>query len=105
MPPMPPGAPGFGNQVKPGGTNGMAIASLVLGIIAVPLCFLFIPAVLAVVFGLIALSQLKSNPGQGGQGQAIAGLVLGALSLVFIIVMFIAVDSADFQFDTGFLQL
>ena len=81
----------------------MAIASLVLGIIGLPLCFLFIPAVLAVVFGLIALSQLKSNPAQGGRGQAIAGLILGGISLAIIIVMFIAVGTADFQFDTNTL--
>jgi hypothetical protein len=63
----------------------MAVASLVLGVASIPLCFLFVPSVLAVIFGSIALSQIRSNPHQAGRGQAIAGIVLGGVSIVFIV--------------------
>jgi hypothetical protein len=54
----------------------MAIASLILGILFV----LFPLSIPAVVFGHIALSQIKRSAGRlGGAGLAIAGLVLGYL--------------------------
>ncbi|MFO0702660.1 MAG: DUF4190 domain-containing protein [Candidatus Andersenbacteria bacterium] len=60
------------------GTNGFAIASLICG---------FLPGVslLAIVFGFVALSQIKQN-GEGGRGMAIAGIVLGFLWIVIAIV-------------------
>lgn len=62
------------------GTNGMAIASLVLGLVGL--------SVLAVVFGHVAKSQI-SRTGESGDGMASWGLVLGylqlALSLIFLI--------------------
>lgn len=60
---------------------------MVLGIISVPTCFIFVPSVLAVVFGIIALRQIGGNPGQAGRGQAIAGLVLGGVSLALIVLL------------------
>jgi hypothetical protein len=71
-----------------GKTNGLAIASLVLGLVGlcVPLCPL-----LAVIFGAIALSQI-SKTGQEGKGMAIAGLILGivkiALGVLWVILNF-----------------
>jgi hypothetical protein len=70
-------------------TNGLAIASLVLGVIALPgsfgcCCFglEFVPAVLAAIFGHVALSQIKRSQGQmDGRGMAIAGLVCGYAAL------------------------
>src|SRR3954466_4643276 len=44
------------------GTNGMAIASMVLGI----LWIYWVGSVLALVFGYIARSQIKQRPGQSG---------------------------------------
>ena len=81
----------------------MAVASLVLGILSIPLWFVFLPAVLAVVFGGIALGQISSNSGQTGRGQAIAGLVLGAISLVFVLLAIMIAGSATFEFDTSML--
>jgi hypothetical protein len=58
-------------------TNGWAIASLVLGVIG--------GSVLAIVFGLVARSQIKKSGGrQGGLGLATAGIVLGCLWLALI---------------------
>jgi hypothetical protein len=55
-------------------TNGLAVASLVLGI----LWLAWIGSVLAVIFGHLALTQIKSARGwQRGSGLALAGVVLG----------------------------
>jgi hypothetical protein len=69
----------------------MAIASLACSLGAL-LCG--ISAVLGIVFGHIALSQIKRT-GQGGRGLAIAGLIIGYLLLLLTIVLFIAVAAAD----------
>ena len=69
-------------------TSGMAIASMVLGItsiVALTCCCGtgFIPSVLAVVFGHVALYQIRRAPGRlEGSSMAIAGLVCGYIGLV-----------------------
>ncbi|WP_232662254.1 DUF4190 domain-containing protein [Pseudonocardia sp. TRM90224] len=62
------------------GTNGLAIAALVLGIIGVTL--------LSIIFGFIALSQIKRT-GQGGRGLAIAGLVISAVWVVGVVLLLV----------------
>jgi uncharacterized protein DUF4190 len=67
-------------------TNGLAIASLVLGI----LWLWWIGSILALVFGMVAKSQIDNSGGlQQGRGMAIAGIVLGwvgiGLLLVFVV--------------------
>ncbi|GAB2599296.1 DUF4190 domain-containing protein [Pseudactinotalea suaedae] len=61
--------------------NPWAIASLVLGLCAT--------AILAVIAGHVALSQIKRT-GQRGAGLAIAGLILGYLEIAFYTVLIIA---------------
>ena len=69
-------------------TPGLAVASLVLGIISViGGAILIIPMVLAIVFGHISLSRIRKDPKLTGSGIAITGLVLGYVSIVFGIVM------------------
>jgi type IV pilus assembly protein PilA len=72
---------GLPGSLAPQKTSGMAIASLMFGIL-----FLFFPlSIPAVVFGHIALSQIKKSAGRlGGRGIAIAGLVLGYLGIAMI---------------------
>jgi hypothetical protein len=65
-------------------TNGMAIASMVLGILWV----YWLGSILALVFGYIARNQIRQR-GENGDGMAIAGLVLGwvgigVLALIFL---------------------
>ena len=76
------------------GTNGLAIASFVCGL----LFFLwFIPSLLAVVFGHLARRQLRDAGGhQRGAGLATAGLVLGWLGVaaVAVIVVVLVVQAA-----------
>ena len=46
---------------------------------------------LGVVFGIIALNQIKkSNGGQSGRGMAIAGIVIGALTVIGAILLAVA---------------
>ena len=86
--PMSPGTAGTSPQTHAGvptfptpqKTSSLAIASLALGI------FLFFPfSIPAVIFGHIALSQIKKSAGRiGGRGLAIAVLVLGYLGIALI---------------------
>jgi hypothetical protein len=82
--PQPP-APGF---VPVARTNGLAIASLVLGI----LWLAWLGSLVGLVLGLVALKQIK-NRNQGGRGIAIAGVVLSVLWLLGLVVAII-VDAA-----------
>lgn len=79
-PPAPPPPPSASGQ--PGGsgyqgtprTNGLAIASLVCGIIG---CF-SVTAIVAIVLGFIARNQIRESGGtQQGDGMALAGIILG----------------------------
>lgn len=73
-------------------TNGMAVASMVLGIVWV----YWIGSILALVFGYIALGQIKQR-GQQGRGMAIAGIVLGwvgAATLIAVIIFAVASSSS-----------
>jgi len=60
-------------------TNSLAVASLVFGIVSWFVCPI-LGGIMAVIFGHMALSQLKTS-GEGGSGMATAGLALGYVSL------------------------
>ena len=77
----------------------MSVASLVLGLVGLPLCFLFVPSLLAVIFGIVGLNQIKRDPTQSGRGLAIAGLVLGAVMLV-LVVLALAFGQTEFNFES-----
>lgn len=63
-------APQSGPPPQPRSTNGFAIAALIFGLIG--------GAIFSVVFGFIALRQIRRT-GQDGRGMAITGLILSAL--------------------------
>lgn len=63
--------------------SGLAIASLVLGILSLACCSI-ITGLPAVVCGHIARAKIKRDPGLSGSGLALAGLILGYLSVVFL---------------------
>ena len=78
-------------KAQPGGSavNGFGIAALVLGIAAFFLNFLiFIPSVLAVIFGCLGIA--KGNSQGTGKGMAIAGLVCGIIAALIYIIALIA---------------
>ena len=79
-----------------GGGSGMAVTSMVMGIMALP--FTFIPyanclapilVLLGIIFGHIGLSQ--SNTTGEGRGQAITGLILSYLTLLIWIAGFVLI--------------
>jgi hypothetical protein len=79
--PAPYGQPyGYGYPyVTPQRTNGLAIASMVLGI----LWLYWVGSILALVFGYIARNQIRER-GEAGGGMATAGIVLGWIGVGFI---------------------
>jgi type II secretory pathway pseudopilin PulG len=68
--------------------KGLAIASLVLGIISIPTFGLLgVGAITAIALGVIALGRIKKEPATyGGKGMAIAGIITSAVSLLLIAV-------------------
>jgi hypothetical protein len=94
--PMPPPYHGY---AQPTSGNGKAVAALVLGICSIVFCWLSVFdavfVVLALIFGLLALSDVKKGRSRG-RGMAVAGLVcmvVGAvLATVISIKVFRAID-------------
>jgi hypothetical protein len=62
-------------------TSGMAIASLICGIVGLIACCLFVPSLLAVVFGIVAMGPTGRGEATG-RGMAVAGLILGVIGLL-----------------------
>lgn len=73
-------------------TNGMAIAALVTSLTGLFVCFL--PSILGLVFGLVALGQIKTS-GEQGRGMAIAGIVIGGIVAAGTLAVFGAVMVAE----------
>ena len=64
-------------------TNSMATAGLVMSCIALICCGGCAPlAVLGIVFSIVGLTQANRDPTEAGKGLAIAGLVIGIISLL-----------------------
>lgn len=82
-PPPPPGQPAFPpggyGQPMPGvrTTSGAAITSLVCGLL---FCIPGVTGLVAVITGIVGIKS-TSKPNVGGRGMAIAGLLLGLLSI------------------------
>jgi hypothetical protein len=63
----------------------MAITALVFGILSIPLFFAFLPAIVALILGLIAASKIKNSGGRlTGIGLARTGWILGVVSLALM---------------------
>ncbi len=89
--PGPYGPPVGYPYAPPPRTNGLAIASLVLGI----LWLYWIGSVLALVFGYVARKQIRER-GEAGGGMATAGIVLGWIG-VGVFVLAIGLGVATFS--------
>lgn len=93
-PPPPPIGGGFAPPPPPppiggssaAGTNGLAVASLVCSLVGICSC---LTLVLGVIFGFLALSQIKRT-GQAGAGMAKAGVIIGICMTVLWIAYLIA---------------
>ena len=79
-----------------GPTNGFAIAALVLGILGLVGFPPFIPSILALIFGYKGKREIDRSGGhQSGRGLAVAGIVLGWIGVIFIV---LAVAALAFAF-------
>jgi hypothetical protein len=76
--------------LPPQKTNGMAIAGFVT---ALACC-----SPVGIILSSIGLSQISKDPSQKGKGLAMAGLIIGIVSLVGTVFYYI------FMFSTGFLD-
>ena len=67
--------------------KGLSITSLVLGILSIA-CLSILAGIPAIITGHIARGRAKREPGvYGGEGFALAGLILGYLSIALALVM------------------
>lgn len=86
---------GYGAYGQTGGTNGLAIASLITSIAAIVTCYLgIILGIVGVILGVVALNQLKTRQ-QDGKGIAIAGIILGAVIPVLWILVLIVIAAGS----------
>jgi hypothetical protein len=73
-----------------GNQNGMAIAALVLGIVALVTIWCdglgLIPGILAIIFGVLARKQIRRTDAQG-YGMATAGLICGSIAVGLVVLI------------------
>jgi hypothetical protein len=94
---MMPGAYSGGPPATRGG-NGVAVAAMVCGIVGV-FIFNVVLGPLAVIFGGVGLRN--ANRGAGRRGAATAGLVLGIVDIVLLIVVIAAASGHSFSWHAG----
>ncbi len=83
-------------------SNGLAVASLVC---ACGGFLFFVPAVLGIIFGFIARSQIRqSNGAQSGDGLAVAGIIVGFAWIALFVIVF-AIGAANTNNATGVVGL
>lgn len=90
-------APSHASRVGPpsGATSGLAIAALVLGIVWA----YGVGSLLAIIFGHVARGQIRRGERSGGDGMALAGLILGYIGLGILVIVIIAISSATSSCD------
>ena len=74
---------GVMRMILPVGRSGYAIAAGYLGLFSVLLFF----APFAILFGVLALSDLKKHPDKLGKGRAIFGIVMGVIFTLGLILV------------------
>jgi hypothetical protein len=90
--------PGVAEPVTRGGSNGLAIAALVCGIIGL-FIFNFILGPLAIIFGGVGLR--RASRGAGHRGMSWAGLVLGIVDILIFVVILAAAAHHSFSWHVG----
>jgi len=88
-------APAVGAQPH---NDGMAIGALVTGLVSVPLAlFCGLLGAIPVGLGIGSVVRINKDPSLTGKGMAIAGIVLGGISLALMVlfVIIFAVGSAN----------
>lgn len=87
-----------GYYPPPTSTNGYAIAALVCSIVLA--VFAGIGSILGVVFGIIGLRHCRQN-NERGRGLAIAGIVIGAIGILFWLLALIGLLADSGSSDNG----
>ena len=80
--------PGMPQQKQKGDGRGYGIASLILGTVSVLLfctCINWVTGILAIIFGIIQITKNKEH------GLAIGGIVTAAISMVFAVILYLAI--------------
>jgi len=76
-----------------GNISGLAITSMILGIVS--LFLIFIPIlgqllpIVAIVLGIIGLRNINQDNTLSGKGMSIAGIVVGAVALVISVIIIV----------------
>jgi hypothetical protein len=87
-PPPPPYQP-----VNARPTQALALASMITAIAGIVFgmwCFGPLPGIAALIMGFIALSQIKKTPEKvGGKPFAMAGVIIGGITFVFYLLLFL----------------
>jgi hypothetical protein len=87
-PPPPPYQP-----VNARPTQALALASMITAIAGIVFgmwCFGPLPGIAALIMGFIALSQIKKTPEKvGGKPFAMAGVIIGGITVVFYLLLFL----------------
>jgi Domain of unknown function (DUF4190) len=96
-PPAPAPSGGTGYSTPPTSTtNGLAIASLVLGIAGLVFYLCGIASILALVFGYMARNQIDQSGGtQQGRGLTTAGIITGWIGVAFLVIFWVVVIIAS----------
>ncbi|MFJ2744560.1 DUF4190 domain-containing protein [Streptomyces sp. NPDC087440] len=76
------------------GTNGLAVAGLVCGIVGIFLLN-YILGPLAIVFGAIGLKR------PGNSGMAKAAIILGVVDIILYVVLLLALSNGGFSWHLG----
>jgi type II secretory pathway pseudopilin PulG len=80
----------YGGYIAESPKTGIALASMIIGIISMMACGLLgLGSVLGLILGIVALVKAKNSPMEyGGQGFAITGVALSLVSFVFVGIVF-----------------
>ena len=105
-----PGNQGYGSYGQgygpgyPARNNSFAVAAMALAIVSIFLNSLYcIPSVLGIFFAIVALNQIRNNPGvYKGKGMAIAALIMCMVLFVVYLIAFIEV--AKLMRDPAFMK-
>lgn len=84
--------PMWGEPVPTRSNDGFAVASMVLGILSICSAWFIlgiVPAILAIIFGLLVLCSARRR--QNGRGMAIAGLVTGGVGVIVSVIILLLV--------------
>jgi hypothetical protein len=84
--------PGYFPPPQQAPTDGKATASLVFGILSLIPCFLILAGIPAIILGHLSRSEIKRSMGRlGGAGMALAGLIMGYISIGFSLLIIPAI--------------